>query len=48
MIDHRDLTFADLDTNRDGMLDKGNKTVSFTQDGDLILTLTPVRCGKPG
>ncbi len=48
MIDHRDLTFADLDTNRDGMLDKGDKTVSFTQDGDLILTLTPVRCGKPG
>jgi hypothetical protein len=47
MIDHRDLTFADLDTNRDGMLDKGDKTVSFTQDGDLILTLTPCGAASP-
>jgi hypothetical protein len=47
MIDHRDLTFADLDTNRDGMLDKGDTAASFKQDGDLVLTLTHFGATSP-
>jgi hypothetical protein len=47
MIDHRDLTFADLDANRDGMLDKGDKAVSLTRGGDLFLTLTPYGAASP-
>jgi Ca2+-binding RTX toxin-like protein len=47
MIDHRDLTFADLDTNRDGLLDKGDSAVSFTPNGDLVLTLTPYGATSP-
>lgn len=46
-IDHRDLTFADVDTNHDGMLDKGDSAVSFTQGGDLVLTLTHFGASSP-
>ncbi len=38
-IDLHDLNFFDLDTNRDGLLGKGDQAASFTQDGDLVLNL---------
>jgi hypothetical protein len=46
-IDQRDLTFADLDTNGDGLLDRGDSAVSFTPNSDLVLTLTPYGAASP-
>ena len=37
-LDLHDLNFANLDTNHDGLLGKGDAAASFTQDGDLVLT----------
>jgi Ca2+-binding RTX toxin-like protein len=44
-IDLHDLNFFDLDTNRDGLLGKGDQAASFTQDGDLILNLAAYGAG---
>jgi hypothetical protein len=38
-LDLHDLNFANLDTNHDGLLGKGDTAASFTQDGDLVLNL---------
>jgi Ca2+-binding RTX toxin-like protein len=38
-LDHRDLNFSDLNTNHDGLLGKGDSSVSFNPDGDMVLNL---------
>ena len=38
-IDHHDLNFANLDTNHDGLIGKGDIAASFTHDGDLVLNM---------
>ena len=42
-IDLHDLNFADLDTNHDGLLGKGDTAASFPQNGDLVLSMAA--CG---
>jgi hypothetical protein len=38
-VDLHDLNFANLDTNHDGLLGKGDTAASFTQNGDLVLSM---------
>jgi hypothetical protein len=47
IVDHRQLGFGDLDTNHDGMIGKGDRAVSFTPDGDLVLNLAAYGPGSP-
>jgi large repetitive protein len=44
-LDLHDLNFANLDTNHDGLLGKGDTSVSFTQDGDLVLNMAAYGAG---
>jgi Ca2+-binding RTX toxin-like protein len=44
-IDLHDLNFANLDTNHDGLLGKGDTAASFTQDGDLVLNMAAYGAG---
>ncbi len=44
-LDLHDLNFSDLDTNHDGLLGKGDTSVSFTQGGDLVLNMAAYGAG---
>ena len=44
-LDLHDLNFANLDTNHDGLLGKGDAAASFTQDGDLVLNMAAYGAG---
>jgi hypothetical protein len=44
-LDLHDLNFANLDTNHDGLLGKGDTAASFTQDGDLVLNMAAYGAG---
>ena len=44
-LDLHDLNFANLDTNHDGLLGKGDTSVSFTPDGDLVLNMAAYGAG---
>jgi hypothetical protein len=39
------LLASNLDTNHDGLLGKGDTSVSFTQDGDLVLNMAAYGAG---
>ena len=42
-----DLNFANLDTNNDGLIGKGDNAATFTQHGDLVLVMAGYGAGVP-